>query len=778
MSHRDSVKTDSLAADQIPALPSLASRIIEVSFDDHCNYREMAVLIRQDPVLSARILTLVNSPSLALTSRIRDLSHAISILGRKQVRNLALSVSLFDTFSTIGRQRETEMIAFWRHCIACAHACEGLARKLKYPEPEEAFLAGLLHDIGKLILYHSQPDAFNSFLQALRELPAKESSPWCPMKLEERFLPLPHHLAGKRAAEKWHFPESISDAVWLHHQPPAGPRSLPPSLPLLVRLADAFCNLHNLGANYFINHQLNYSTARSYVYTVESLKLFLQLEDEFLNKLYQQTDFRLNEFDNCLETVDNRLYFATIHKAHQELGRLNRQREREIAELNLKNRLLEALAAINRQALTSLELPDLTREIVAQARHLCSCRFAFCVLSHDEDAPACWYGCWGDEVYDQRRLATEPVPSRVQSGKNSRPSRKTRILATLRRLVMDKSEALLKNSRITPLKEHPSILVVPLIDDSGPGFQSTIYGQLLVDCRELAHQLLPKGIIIESINRFTAGICELLRQYRLISHINSQAEKISEICRHSEEIQFELLQAQRLATVGRLATGAAHEINNPLTVISGQLQILKNQALKEGRDEKELQRYEKMLEKVDKISRIVGDLLSYGRPQKPQRQPVFLDKAVNQALESVKHRSRFTRIDCHIEIPAKLPPALVDQQQLGQILINLLINAELAMPEEGGRITIIAREQKTERMLSLAISDTGHGIEAKILPSIFDPFFTTRDGNQGTGLGLSIVHSLVEANHGRISVSSVPDQGTTFTIQLPVALGVGRPEIG
>ncbi len=753
--------------EKIPPLPSLASRIIESCFDDHANYQEMAGLIKQDPILTARILALVNSPSLALPSQIKDLSHAISIIGRKQIRNLALSVSIFDTFSSKGKAREQEMVAFWRHCIACAHASEEIARELELPQPEEAFIAGLLHDIGKLIVYHQNPDSFRNFLDRLRETP-RETREWPPLALEETVLNSGHHLIGKRAAENWNFPESISEAVWLHHQPPMGSRDQPPSLPVVVRLADALCNLHNLGSNYFINHELDYAVSSFYAHTVETLKVFLRLDQEFLLQVFHKTDHRLHEFDNCLETVDNELYFSTIHMVNRELGRLNLEREKTLTELYCKNRLLECLAALDKNIGPRPEAQTLVDEIVTQARILCASHFAFCGLSLDENTPCCWRGQWGMASFSDRdlavdkRLIAERHDPRIP---DERRSRRTRVLSTIRKLLLKKPEALLKNSRITPLKGHSTILVIPLVGETGPGFRSKIYGQLLVDCKQLGQSLINKNVLLEIISRFTSGISEIIEKVRLTDHLAGQAEKISELCRRSEELQFELLQAQRLATVGRLAAGAAHEINNPLAVISGQLQMLKAQAEKTDTDGNDIKRYDTMMRKVDIISRIVSDLLTYGRPQKPQIKPLRLADIVSQALDAVRHRRGFAGIKVELDLPEDLPAVRADPQQLGQILINLLINAELAM-SEGGNLRISARPAHNNQV-SIQVSDNGHGIAPDILPTIFDPFFTTREGQEGTGLGLSIVHSLVEANHGRINVSSTLNQGSTFTIFLP-----------
>ncbi|MCD6269162.1 MAG: HDOD domain-containing protein [Deltaproteobacteria bacterium] len=752
--------------EDIPPLPALASQVINTCFDDLADFHQMADLIKQDPILSARILTLINSPTFALTTEVKDLSHAISLLGKNQVRNLALSVTIFDTFSPAGKKREQEMAAFWQHCVACAYTSEALARKLNYPKPEEAFVAGLLHDIGKLIAYHRLESEFKQFIARLKEFSADDQPQWPQLELEKEILGAPHHLIGKWVTEAWNFPAPIIEAVWLHHQPPVESRQEIPSLPLLVRLADAICNLYNLGSSYFINHELDYSTSTPYAHTVESLKTFFRLDHETLVDIYHTVDNRLHEFGNCLHPVDNELYFAAIHRANKELGRLNLEREKTLAELELKNCLLEGLSAINQRIATRPKRSDLIDEIITQTLRLSRSQmdFTFCGLGPTETSSTTWLGRFGERKFSAKELRKElPI-----SGEADKISKQTRIMAILKRLITKKPTALLRNSRITPLREYPSILIVPICNQQLT-INPVIHGQLFIDCQQLERCGVSKTILLEALSRFTSGISELIERYQMSEKLSGQAESITELNRLSEAMYHDLLLSHRLATVGRLAAGAAHEINNPLTVISGQLQILRAKAERNGQtDETNLKRYNSMLGKVDKISRITRDLLAYGRPQMAQTKSISLQSIIEQSIDAVNHRQGFANIGFAINIPDNLPNLMVDPQQLDQIFINLLINAQLAMPE-GGSITISATAKPEQRRIKIDFSDTGCGIAPEHLPTIFDPFFTTRGPNKGTGLGLSIAHTLIDANKGTIEVHSILNRGSTFSIFLPMA---------
>jgi len=203
----------------------------------------------------------------------------------------------------------------------------------------------------------------------------------------------------------------------------------------------------------------------------------------------------------------------------------------------------------------------------------------------------------------------------------------------------------------------------------------------------------------------------------LFDNLNQQSEELADLQRQAEQMQEQLYLSQRLATVGRLAAGAAHEINNPLAVISANIQVLLRKANETGNRKKESTQYQTILQQTNKISKIITDLVTYAHPAKPHMQAANIQQIVTQSLEAVDHRAAFKKIKLNNELPKDLPPLNVDAIQIGQVLINLLINAEQAMPD-GGTITITGR--KEDGQVVVEVADTGQGIPPEQQTVIFD----------------------------------------------------------
>ena len=237
-------------------------------------------------------------------------------------------------------------------------------------------------------------------------------------------------------------------------------------------------------------------------------------------------------------------------------------------------------------------------------------------------------------------------------------------------------------------------------------------------------------------------------------------------------LQEQLLQADRMATVGLLAAGVAHEINTPLAYIALILDELAR-ALPRLRDEPE--RLTELLELVkearggaDRVGVIIRDLRTFSRaatdPSGVADVRRVLESTIKIAHNDIRHRARLL-----IEVDESLPPVAASEARLGQVFLNLLVNAVQAIPEgapERHEIRVNARV--AGERVRVAVSDTGSGIARDVLPRIFDPFFSTKEPGIGTGLGLSVCKSIVVALGGDISVSSGPDEGTTFVVTLPL----------
>ncbi len=226
----------------------------------------------------------------------------------------------------------------------------------------------------------------------------------------------------------------------------------------------------------------------------------------------------------------------------------------------------------------------------------------------------------------------------------------------------------------------------------------------------------------------------------------------------------QMAQADRLASIGQLSAGVAHEINNPLGIILGYTQLLLR-----GED-RDSQRYEdlKTIEKhVKNCKSIVADLLNFSRSSKPKKEMVQIHAALDETLNFVRHHSKLEGTAIHREYDPNVPPVLMDEKKIKQVLINLLMNARHAVGD-GGAITLSTRFEADEGRVAISVRDTGYGIEARNLPRIFDPFFTTKSTGEGTGLGLSVSYGIIKSHGGDILVESEPGQGSVFTVLLPV----------
>ena len=231
-----------------------------------------------------------------------------------------------------------------------------------------------------------------------------------------------------------------------------------------------------------------------------------------------------------------------------------------------------------------------------------------------------------------------------------------------------------------------------------------------------------------------------------------------------KQMEEEVKRIEKLAVIGELAAGIAHEIRNPLASISGSFQMLKED-LAEAPDQLRLVNI--ISRELEHLNRVVNDFLMFARPRSGPSQTVQLARVVDETLSMFRQQDGITD---RIEITSTVDPQIqvrFDPHQLEQVLWNLLRNAAEAMPE-GGRLTVATREDSTPGEFAvLGVSDTGQGIQAEDLSHVYDPFFTTKAS--GTGLGLSIVLRILEDAGGRIEIESQPGAGTTFSLHLPRA---------
>jgi len=317
------------------------------------------------------------------------------------------------------------------------------------------------------------------------------------------------------------------------------------------------------------------------------------------------------------------------------------------------------------------------------------------------------------------------------------------------------------------------------------------------------------GQLIGSFNR----MIERLKENQ--ESLENYLESLESANKKLKQAQEELIRTEKLASIGRFAAGVAHEVGNPLGAILGYTSILQ----KEGIDCEESKDYLKRIEReIDRINRIVRELLDFARPSKFEIKDVQIHQVIENTLSLLSYQKNFKNIESRLDLQSDLPQVKGDESQLSQVFMNIILNAVDAMPN-GGILTVqtrthivetldedrlqrvyprrrrddpmesdYSRKRKADpltalfkkfsegdRLVEIRISDTGIGIRKEDLENIFDPFFTTKAPDKGTGLGLSISLRIVESLGGEIRVASEVGKGTTFEVYFP-AITIGRME--
>ena len=247
----------------------------------------------------------------------------------------------------------------------------------------------------------------------------------------------------------------------------------------------------------------------------------------------------------------------------------------------------------------------------------------------------------------------------------------------------------------------------------------------------------------------------------LVGAFNRMQSAIRERRRMNQE---KLIRSDRLAMIGQLAAGVAHEINNPLGSILLFTRLVMQQSIADGKMRDNLERIEK---ETKRCHSIVQSLLDFARQREPNIEPVDVNQLLDATLNFFARQHFFENIEIVRNYGIGFPPVQADQLQLQQVFMNIIINAVDAM-EGKGLLTLDTAWNGAQGRVEISIADTGCGIPPENMDRIFDPFFTTKEVGRGTGLGLSVSYGIIQAHHGEISVSSAPAKGSRFTICLPI----------
>jgi two-component system sensor histidine kinase HydH len=270
-----------------------------------------------------------------------------------------------------------------------------------------------------------------------------------------------------------------------------------------------------------------------------------------------------------------------------------------------------------------------------------------------------------------------------------------------------------------------------------------------IDCPLRNGKLIPLDVsasLLEGNNSTFLGYLILFRD-------------LTEVQRLKKEIE----RSRRLASIGRLAAGIAHEIRNPLSSIKGFATHFRERYRDVPEDEKTA---EIMIQEVERLNRVIGELLEFARPMEVHKKPTSIQEVIQHSLRTIERQVEAKNIKIDKSFFSEIGDVYIDPDRISQVFLNLYLNAIEAM-EDGGTLSVVLYRDEDSQRVKITISDTGTGIKKEDLVHIFDPYFTTRQS--GTGLGLAIVHKIIESHRGEVRVESEPSKGTTVSVLLPFA---------
>ncbi len=276
-----------------------------------------------------------------------------------------------------------------------------------------------------------------------------------------------------------------------------------------------------------------------------------------------------------------------------------------------------------------------------------------------------------------------------------------------------------------------------------------------IDCPVKGGRIIPLEVIATFLEEEFEGFLGYVVLFRDLTQI--------------QHLKKEVQRSQRLASIGRLAAGVAHEIRNPLSSIKGFATYFKERYREVPEDQKTA---EVMIQEVERLNRVVGQLLEFARPMSIEEKPTSLQTLIQHSVKLIEGDLNKKQISIVTDMSPEIEKMMIDPDRFKQVLLNLYLNAIEAMGEEG-RLSVTLRRDKDGRNIRIVISDTGAGIKEVDLSHIFDPYFTSK--SSGTGLGLAIVLKIIESHGGEIGVESHSGEGTTVTITLPYSREVGAP---
>ncbi len=837
----------------LPSLPQAVVKLLEVTLDEDASLSVVTSLAEKDPGLTAQILRLANSPLFGVNRNISTMDQAVISLGMGMVRNIAVSLSIYEAFADLDTLEDFSLARFWQHAISVSIIAKHLAAAADYEEPEEAFIAGLLHDVGQLHMIKLSPDNFKKIVEAAQ-------SGTTLLAAERKYWSKDHASTGAELLQAYHFPQGIIDAVCYHHHPED---EIEHSLPLvrIVYLANRLAHQAEesvaivpepmeksvrklLSINKEQLHQVLSALDKEILEAADilgiempesgdkSVKIALAYQDRAISSAAKQNAFDLGMTVGALETLISstnedelvEALFSSIalllnveslfllkHTGNGSFQGVQASGTRHDA-LAARIKLASIPGSIWNQAFDTKQIlhSDLyfndhqPKVIDKQIVTYLGGPFLVIPLSFGKKP----YGLvlakieWFDWEESKQWENVLKLLARSFSQAVSNYS-----LKEINQQVQSLNKAILETAPIglTLIDSHGTIHFVnpaakKIFESLGQEepellnlfealhfskkekedfAKKALAGRPWMRRKKLTSAQEDESMIWLDISsaplkghdplRILVTLQDITVQKLFEMERSKRAELLSaaldEKAQEFKKVQESMVEASRLAAASQFARKVAHEVNNPLSVIKNFLQILKMDV----KDKEEaLDALAATEREIDRISKIMGELKEFARQLAPEDAEVRgnINRVISDLIALWQKSLATKGIELQVEIDSDLPDVQISNENLKQILINLVKNAEEALAGPGKILVKCFQSDQEPKFVVIQVKDTGPGISKDVLEHVFEPFVSSK-GGENSGLGLSVCHGLLKAVGGSIRHKTEKGWGAVFEIKLP-----------
>ncbi len=765
----------------LPTLSPVAVQVLRLSSQPDADIREITTLVESDPSLTARVLKMCKRAERVTANNITTVERAIVLLGLDAVRSAMLSVEVYGLFNAdadAGRERRrrtrkpnphrtadapnthaetaadgVDHEAFWRYALGVACAAEIVAERhsgaLRYLDPttgvvetlevkpDEAFLCGLLHDLGKLALDHVLPKAFARCVELAERKRCDVAH------VAQAVCGLDHHVAGKRLAEHWGLPHALQDVIWLHNQPLLTLPEVPHrGLIAVTTVAQRLCRgLH-------IGWSGDFGPLRSIHEVAAEQQVDPAKLAEIEPVLFERLGARAASLGLEAEG-DQRILLESIAEANRRLGALNEQLETRAYQADRQQRVLKAVSAFHSAEPTRRGLAGTMGAIASSVAQFVGGESVVMLWRSREDASFTRYRFDRLGVLVESGEAGTPPDERgiqelMQGGALHLRSMET--LSWLGEQTLGAIDP--RRLGVLRLPTPPGPTALALHDDADSDHAGPA---------ERRWGAAGWSALTHVWGAAAAAAAQHEGAKRL-------GERLAEANRRLAATQADLVDTRSMARLGELAAGAAHEMNNPLTVLSGNAELLASRLL----DDENRNRALGIVDAAKRLSDLITSLHLFADPPKPKPSRVNLRELIQSSIAEAKKRAtlaaRGATPQTRLKVADELSDAYLDQRHVGGALTEVIVNALESRPRSP--VEVRAFVGLADSRLVLQVADDGVGMTEHAQRHACDPFFSEKPAGRQTGLGLSRARRLVELNDGELTFESAVDSGTTMRIVL------------